>query len=169
MEVRSSGTSPLASFLPEMFAICLPGPKDPPTTRATELATPTFFASGGPVWFLALEALRVLKILEVTERARTSLGPKEAALKVRGIGRLKPRRTEADRARLQCAIRWVDRLLEPGGNCLRRSLLEMGLDAGAAEESLMLGLRAGGGPRSGHAWLSSQAVQDRDYELVASV
>jgi hypothetical protein len=47
----------------------------------------------------------------------------------------------------------VDRWLPGEPSCYRRVLLEMTLDAGAAEETLHMGLRVPGGPRSGHAWL----------------
>jgi hypothetical protein len=49
----------------------------------------------------------------------------------------------------------MDRVLPAGPNCYRRALLEMYLDSGASREPLYLGLRAHGGPRSGHAWLAS--------------
>jgi len=52
-------------------------------------------------------------------------------------------------------IRLVDRCFPSGGNCYRRVLIEIGMDAGAAAERLHLGLRADGGLNSGHAWLES--------------
>jgi hypothetical protein len=62
----------------------------------------------------------------------------------------------------------ADRRFPDGGNCFRRALLEMSLDAGAAQERLCLGLKAAGGPRSGHAWLSSwpDAANAGTYDTV---
>jgi hypothetical protein len=49
----------------------------------------------------------------------------------------------------------VDARIPGGSNCYRRALVEMALDASAAEERLFFGLKAHGGARSGHAWLAS--------------
>jgi len=73
----------------------------------------------------------------------------------RARGRIAMRRSADGRRDLRAAIDLVDRLLPGDPNCYRRALLEIGLDAGAAEEPLHLGLRVPGGPRSGHAWLGS--------------
>jgi len=53
-----------------------------------------------------------------------------------------------------------------GGNCYRRALLEMSLDRGAAQESLVLGLSVQGGRLDGHAWLESHETNGVDYSLV---
>lgn len=54
----------------------------------------------------------------------------------------------------------------PGGpNCYRRVLLETALDAGAAKEKIVFGLRAGGTLRSGHAWFSSRRDGDERYDV----
>jgi len=55
-----------------------------------------------------------------------------------------------------------------GGNCLRRSLLEMSLDAGAASERLLAGFRTGGATTSGHAWLESDAVREH-YDAIIPI
>jgi len=54
-----------------------------------------------------------------------------------------------------------------GPNCLRRSLLEMSLDRGAAQEKLLAGYKAGGLVGSGHAWLESESTSER-YDAVIS-
>jgi hypothetical protein len=68
-------------------------------------------------------------------------------------------------------IALVDRVLPGEPNCLRRALLEIALDAGAAEEPLHLGLKVPGGPRSGHAWLASwpDAANASAYDAVLEV
>jgi hypothetical protein len=40
----------------------------------------------------------------------------------------------------------------------------MAVDATAATDTLHLGLRAGGGPRSGHAWLSGWPPETGTYD-----
>jgi hypothetical protein len=72
------------------------------------------------------------------------------------------------RLRLRLAIAVVDARLPGGANCVRRSLLEMALDRGAANEKLFAGFVAGGGPKSGHAWLESQR-NDQRFDAVFAV
>jgi hypothetical protein len=114
------------------------------------------------------EAVRATVALPRVERARRALGPRAAVQAMRALGDARWRRSPAERARLQRAIRIVDRLAFRGGaNCYRRALLEMALDAGAAGEALMMGFKSGGGVGSGHAWLASH----RDggaFDLVVS-
>jgi hypothetical protein len=69
-------------------------------------------------------------------------------------------RLDGERGRLRRIISLVDRCLPDGGNCVRRALLEMALDGGAARDTFLAGLQSQGGPRSGHAWLASQQTQD---------
>jgi hypothetical protein len=109
---------------------------------------------------LLLEVARVLRALPRTEarRRRSSLHHAVAAARARAANA--PARTDEARARLRRAIALVDRGVVGGPNCVRRSLLEMTLDAGAARERLFAGFRAGGGAGSGHAWLESQPTQD---------
>jgi hypothetical protein len=118
--------------------------------------------------FAVVEALRAAAALPRAERARRALGPRAAAEAMRALGEARRRRSPAERARLQRAIRIVDRLaFRAGANCYRRALLEMALDAGAAGEPLMMGFKSGGGAGSGHAWLASH----RDggaFDLVVS-
>jgi hypothetical protein len=68
-------------------------------------------------------------------------------------------------------IRLVDRLFPGGANCYRRTLLEIALDAGAAEERLFLGLKEQGGPASGHAWLESwpDAAEASRYDAIVEI
>jgi hypothetical protein len=71
------------------------------------------------------------------------------------MGVRSPIRDVAGRARLQRAIRWVDRTIFREPNCYRRLLVEIALDGGAATEKVILGFRAGGRAGSGHAWLET--------------
>ena len=114
---------------------------------------------------------RVLLALPGIEEARQQLGPRPAVEVARRLGReTHRRRSESARASLRRAIGWADRRLLPrGGNCYRRVLLEIALDAGAADEPVMMGFRAAGGPGSGHAWLRSAPPQDQVYDAVISV
>ena len=51
-----------------------------------------------------------------------------------------------------------------GPNCLRRALLEMRLDGGAAGEPLRIGLQKSGGFGSGHAWLDGSDPEATHYD-----
>jgi hypothetical protein len=109
--------------------------------------------------------------LPAIERTRRRVGLHEAVASSRRIGSGQPARHGADRQRLRRVISIVDRCLPDGGNCVRRVLLEMALDAGAARETFLAGLRSEGGPKSGHAWLASQRPQPPDdrYDAVISI
>jgi hypothetical protein len=96
-------------------------------------------------------------------RRRRSL--KVAANEARRIGASSIRRSSAERRILRTAIATVDSLLPGKPNCLRRSLMEMAMDSGAAREQLLAGFRSGGGPRSGHAWLESHR-SDETYDAI---
>src|SRR5262249_44384489 len=102
---------------------------------------------------LGVEICRVLAVLPEVERGRRTRGPRPLVADLRRKARQARARSPRDRARLQRAIAWVDACFPGGGNCYRRALLEMALDRGAASEPLRMGLKAGGGRGSGHAWL----------------
>ena len=89
------------------------------------------------------------------DRKRATVPPAELVASFRARGARRAARDGASRARLRRTIRFVDRLFPSGPNCYRRTLTEIALDAGAAAEPLRMGLRADGGPRSGHIWLAS--------------
>lgn len=117
---------------------------------------------------LALEVARVVAALPQVEANRRLTSPQRAARAARRMAlRARVRSPEA-RERLRRAIALVDRWMPGGGNCLRRSLLEMSLDGGAARERLLAGFKAGGIPASGHAWLESHAVTER-YDAVIPI
>jgi hypothetical protein len=112
------------------------------------------------------EAIRTALAVPQIEFGRHCEGPKSLVTRLRAQGRLAMRRGPEDRARLQRAIALVDRILPGETSCYRRALLEIRLDAGAAEEQLHMRLRVPGGPRSGHAWLGSAAPAERyDVQL----
>lgn len=97
-------------------------------------------------------AREVLRAFGALPRATRRLAePPRAALRdARRDGARATRRGARGRARLRRAISWVDALGPGGPQCLRRVLLELALDAGAAEETVRLGLD----PRAaGHAWI----------------
>lgn len=73
-------------------------------------------------------------------------------------------RSATDRARLQRLIRLVDRVFPDGGNCYRRSLLEIALDSTASKETLYMGLKQHGALNSGHAWLESEGSPRESYD-----
>lgn len=77
-------------------------------------------------------------------------------------------RSPAARTRLKRVIGAVDRRLPGGQNCVRRALIEMALDGGAARERFFAGLQTGGGPGSGHAWLESDSATER-YDAVIAI
>jgi hypothetical protein len=112
----------------------------------------------GPLLLLA-DVVRVLSLGARVEQARTTQGPAPLLARLRQEGGTHPRRSAVERQRLQRAVRLVDHFFPGGGNCYRRVLLEVALDAGAAEEVVLFGQRADGGPGSGHAYFKSdQAV-----------
>lgn len=110
-----------------------------------------------------------LRLPEVEWRRRTE-GPAPAVKKLRAHGRGQKRRSADERTRLRRLIAIVDRVLPGEPNCYRRALLEMSLDAGAAEEPLHLGLKVPGGPRSGHAWLGIAGASPSDaYDVQVDI
>jgi hypothetical protein len=114
------------------------------------------------------ELLRVLRILPAVEWRRRKSSLHNAVAFARDSSRKHAARSNVERARLQRVIRAVDARMPDGGNCVRRALLEMSLDRAAAGERLLAGLKSGGGPRSGHAWLESHPVSD-SYDAVIAV
>jgi len=113
------------------------------------------------------EIVRVLFALPRVElrRRRSSLHQAAGAIRRGSSSRL---RSLDGRARLRKAIAMIDARLPGGANCVRRSLLEMALDRGAANEKLLAGFVSGGGPKSGHAWLESECASQR-YDAVIAV
>jgi hypothetical protein len=107
---------------------------------------------------LALDLGRVVARLPGLERARKREGPGPLLSKVRAQGRKRAERSEASRARLARAIRWVDQLGPGGANCYRRMLLRVALDPAAASEPVIFGLDVSG---KGHAWVDGQEARDR--------
>jgi hypothetical protein len=102
----------------------------------------------------ALELARASRLVSLAERARTADPPERALARMRELGARAVRRGPVGRARLRRAIGWVDALFRSGPNCYRRTLLELALDRGAAEEIVVFGLDVG---RTGHV-----AFKDRE-------
>jgi hypothetical protein len=109
-----------------------------------------------------------LRLPEVEWR-RLNEGPGPAVAKLRARGRKGPRRSSDERRELRRLISIVDRFLPGEPNCYRRALLEMSVDAGAAEEELHLGLKVPGGPRSGHAWLGPSGALPAAYDVQVDI
>jgi len=102
------------------------------------------------------------------EKERTTISLHAAVASARQRSRRRPARSSLARAQLRRAIAFVDSRFFREPNCVRRALLEMTLDRGAAREPLLAGFMAGGGPKSGHAWLLSDPVSQR-YDGVLSI
>lgn len=111
-----------------------------------------------------VETCRVLRALTVAEFWRQSMGPARSVERARARGRTCARRSGSARARLRQLIRMIDARLPDSGNCYRRALAEMALDPDSAVEQLHFGLMKAGGPRSGHAWLASDAPESDSYD-----
>jgi hypothetical protein len=104
---------------------------------------------------LIRDLLLVLRAVPGVEIGRLRRGPDPLLAMLRARGRRGFARTHSERARLAQIIRVADACFPGGGNCYRRALLEIAVDPVAATTPLRLGLRTGGGPRSGHAWLGA--------------
>jgi SAM-dependent methyltransferase len=111
----------------------------------------------GGIFDAAVETVRVLSVLPQVERARRKAGPAELAATMRLLSEGAPRRAPLERARLRSTIAWCDQVVPFGAGCYRRALLEMALDAGAAQEPLVLGLRRHG---LGHAWVGAADTEE---------
>jgi hypothetical protein len=103
------------------------------------------------------DIFRVARLLPAVELQRRRGSIHSAVALARKGGMERRVRSSEDRAGLKRVIGAVDRRLPGGGNCVRRALLEIALDGGAAREHFFAGLRSGGGSKSGHAWLESDS------------
>jgi hypothetical protein len=112
----------------------------------------------------ALEVLQIIALLPIADLGRRCAGPRRCVAVARALGRHRTPRSRDARLRLRQIIRSVDGRLPDGGNCYRRSLVEMALDRDSAAEELHFGLVRGGGPKSGHAWLTSDPADGRVYD-----
>lgn len=123
---------------------------------------------GTRLYLLLWELVRILRVLPSVELSRRSLSLHQSVGRVRSSAAGANRRSAEARKVLRRAIVAVDARMPGGANCVRRSLLEMRLDAGAARERLFAGFRAGGVPKSGHAWLESHPNQET-FDAVISI
>ena len=115
------------------------------------------------------ELTRVLLMLPQVELARRAEGPAPLVNRFRVLGRRRRTRSVAERKRLQRVIARVDACLPDRGNCYRRALLEIALDAGAAAEPFHMGLKASCAPLSGHAWVGTQATGESAYDAIIAL
>lgn len=110
---------------------------------------------------LFLELARVLREIRRAERLRLTRGPAEAVNLQRARGRRKRRRSAEGRRILRRAITSADARYLGGANCFRRVLVELALDAGAAEDRLVFGLDIG---RTGH--VAFEGTEDATFDVV---
>jgi len=96
---------------------------------------------------VATEMVRAGRLVAVADATRNGQPAERAIASMRSRGRKAKARGPIGRARLRRAIGWVDACVPGGENCYRRVLLELALDAGAAEEAVVLGLDVG---KTGH-------------------
>jgi hypothetical protein len=115
------------------------------------------------------ELFRALGVLPLVEAGRHREGPRPLAKRLRARGlAARARSPEGRRAMLQ-AIAFVDRLAPGPASCYRRALMELALDPQSAREDLVLGLRAHGGARSGHAWTGPRSPAAPTYDVELSI
>ena len=115
------------------------------------------------------DLLLVLRVFSTVELGRVRVTPRALLRSLRARGSRGRLRTDPERARLRRIIKAVDACFLGGGNCYRRALLEIAVDPIAAATPLNLGLRTGGGPRSGHAWLGPPDQSRARYDAEFSV
>ena len=121
----------------------------------------------GVLGFFA-DLARVLKVLPRVEASRRRQSVHGAVGLARRNAALRVTRSPDGRRRLRRAIFVADALVPGGRNCVRRSLLEIALDSGAANERVLAGFLAGGGRKSGHAWLESNP-SGRSFDAVITI
>lgn len=138
-------------------------------TQRTELTSASSVRQASLNW--VPDFARVLFKLPLVEWGRLVHGPTRVVATARRVALRTLRRAPSDRRVLRKVIAAVDARLPGGGNCYRRALLEMSLDAGAAQETLFMGLKVHGGPGSGHAWLASwpDAANASAYEAIVAI
>jgi hypothetical protein len=112
----------------------------------------------------AVELARAARLAQEVDARRRGESPERAVAGMRARGRACPARGPVGRARLQRAIGWVDALARGGPSCYRRVLLELGLDAGAATETLLFGLDVG---RTGH--VAFEGREPRSFDVCFAI
>ncbi len=110
----------------------------------------------------ARELGAVVAVLPRVERLLRARSPEASIAGARALGRAAIRRPALRRRGLRWAAAWVDAFAPGRAGCFRRTLLEVASDAGAADETVLLGLDVG---RTGHAWLESAAAEQRPYDV----
>jgi len=112
----------------------------------------------------ATELFRVGRQVREVDARRASETPRSvlSAMRDRGAGAVQ--RGPVGRARLRRAIGWVDAVLPGGPHCLRRVLLEVALDAGAAQETVVFGLDVGS---TGH--VAFEGREERTFDVAFAI
>ncbi|HVV15779.1 MAG TPA: lasso peptide biosynthesis protein [Polyangia bacterium] len=122
-----------------------------------------------PLLLTARDFLTLAWVLPATEIRRRRLSLHDAVASARRAGGRRPASAFTSRARLRRIVSAVDRRLPDGGNCVRRALVEMAMDPAAAQERFFAGLTAGGGPKSGHAWLETDRPGDGRFDAIFTI
>ncbi|MBS2012477.1 MAG: hypothetical protein JST00_06305 [Deltaproteobacteria bacterium] len=112
----------------------------------------------------ARELARATRLVWLADETRRTTSPERAIERMRERGRREIARGPIGRARLRRAIGWVDALVPGGENCYRRVLLELALDAGAARETVVLGLDVG---RTGH--IAFEGREDMPFDVAFEI
>lgn len=114
----------------------------------------------------AREVARVVGLVRGVEAQRMRQPPEAVVRAMRARGRRARERGPIGRARLKRAVSWVDALYPArgGANCFRRVLLEMALDRGAAEETLVFGFDVG---RLGH--VAFKDTEERSFDVAFEI
>lgn len=112
----------------------------------------------------ARELVRAARLVRLADATRRGMSPERAIEHMRARGSREIARGPIGRARLRRAIGWVDALVPGGENCYRRVLLELALDAGAARETVVLGLDVG---RTGH--IAFEGREDMPFDVAFEI
>jgi hypothetical protein len=113
---------------------------------------------------LSTEMRRVAGLVREVDARRASESPEQVLAAMRARGQGAERRGPVGRARLRRAIGWVDAFVPGGANCYRRVLLELALDAGAARETVVLGLDVGS---TGH--IAFEGREERGFDVAFAI
>ena len=113
---------------------------------------------------LTRELKRVALVVREVDARRGAEPPERVLAAMRARGETAERRGPIGRARLRRAIGWIDAFVPGGANCYRRVLLEIALDAGAARETVVLGLDVGS---TGH--IAFEGREERVFDVAFAI
>ncbi len=114
---------------------------------------------------LALDALRVARLLRQVEEARWVEGPAKLVARLRERGMKRDARSPEARHRLVRVIAHLDRWIMREPNCYRRALVRIALDRAAASEPFVLGLDLQASRPHGHAWVAGADAPAERFDV----